>query len=109
MKKIRVLSFRFKNYPDNEETVKTLLERNLINSFFDVVLIETPIEEKRYWTDVFMRSPEICAKLKEAIEERGIQVLALMPNEFLGWISEDLVCFSTISKARKIKQIIEES
>ena len=103
MKNIKVISRYFASYAHGEQEIKMLLK----NSFIDVVLIETPIEVERYWTDIFMRSPEIGEKIREALKKKKIEVLDLMPDKFLGRVSKDLICLNAISRARRIKDIIE--
>ena len=106
--KIKVFYQYYQNYYENRRKIREIVEKKLINPKCDVLLIETPIKKKTCWTDIFIRKPEIAKEVRDKIEDKGIRVMSLIADDFLGWHSQDLICFSTLARARKIRKILEQ-
>jgi len=117
--KIKVFHQYYQNYYQNKQKIRKIIEKKLINPKcdVDVLLIETPIKEKnkeqktkerRYWTDIFIRRPEIANEIRYKIEDKGIRVIPLVIDDFLGWYAQEITCFSTLAKASQIKNFILE-
>ncbi|MCD6528074.1 hypothetical protein J7K44_00280 [bacterium] len=106
--KIKVFYNHSQNYYENREKIKEIIEKNLINSKYDVLLVETPIKKKEHWIDIFTSDPDIAWNIKEKLEREGIKLMILIADDFLGKLSSNLFSFSTISRPGKVKKILEK-